>query len=194
MKTLGRTEKTLALAILLFFFAATLVQCKKEEESLVNWRENLGLGKEKVSRLHFFFHDTLSGKNPTAVTIAQAAMTKTSPTRFGAVNMADDPLTEGPELTSKLVGRAQGFYASAGQQEVCLLMAMSYLLTEGKYKGSSLSILGRNHALDPVRELPVIGGSGLFRLARGYAVAKTHRLNKTSGDAIIEYHVTVIHY
>ncbi|KAJ6944502.1 hypothetical protein NC652_009783 [Populus alba x Populus x berolinensis] len=32
---------------------------------------------------------------------------------FGHTMMADDPLTEGPELSSKLVGKAQGIYATA---------------------------------------------------------------------------------
>ncbi|CAI0402651.1 unnamed protein product [Linum tenue] len=38
---------------------------------------------------------------------------------------------------------------------------------------STLSILGRNAVWSPVREMPVIGGSGVFRFARGYAQART---------------------
>ena len=63
--------------------------------------------KEQVSRLHFYFHDTLSGKNPSAVEVAKASMTKKSPSLFGLLNIFDDPLTKGPEPTSMLVGRAQ---------------------------------------------------------------------------------------
>uniref|UniRef100_A0A7N2MZB7 Dirigent protein n=1 Tax=Quercus lobata TaxID=97700 RepID=A0A7N2MZB7_QUELO len=46
----------------------------------------------------------------------------------------------------------------------------------------------------PIREMPIVGGTGAFRLARGFVTAKTHVLNFTSGDAIIEYHVVAIHY
>ncbi|MFQ6635341.1 hypothetical protein Gotur_012196 [Gossypium turneri] len=38
--------------------------------------------------------------------------------------------------------------------------------------------------------MPIVGGSGIFRFARGYALAKTVWFNK-NGDAIVEYNVTV---
>ena len=63
--------------------------------------------------------------------VDEASMTKKLPTLFGLVNIFDDPLTEGPEPTSKLVGRAQGLYGSAGQQEVGLLLARNLVFTVG---------------------------------------------------------------
>lgn len=154
----------------------------------------LGLKKEKLSHLHFYFHDIVSGKNPTAVRIARADMTNTSSTGFGMVAMIDDPLTMTPELSSKLVGRAQGFYASASQNDVGLLMTMNFVFMEGKFNGSTLSVLGRNSVLSTVREMPIVGGSGLFRFARGYAQASTHMFDRTTGDAVVEYNVYVFHY
>lgn len=107
--------------------------------------------------------------------------------------MADDPLTETPDPNSKLVGRAQGLYGSSCQQELGLIMAMNYGFTDGIYNGSSISILGKNSAMNLVREMPVVAGTGVFRLARGYAIAKTHWVDLTSGDAIVGYNVTVYH-
>ncbi|XP_042480267.1 dirigent protein 19-like [Macadamia integrifolia] len=156
-------------------------------------RRSLGLKKEKLSHFRFYWHDILSGHNPTAVRIARAPL-NSSATGFGLMYMIDDPLTEGPEMRSKLLGRAQGFYASASQQEVGLLMAMNFAFMEGKYNGSTITILGRNAVLSAVREMPVIGGSGLFRFARGYAQVKTHNFNFTTGDAVVEYNVYVMHY
>jgi len=153
-----------------------------------------GLKREKLSHLHFYFHDIVSGRNPTAVRVAEAPMTNTSLTGFGAVVMMDDPLTTRPELTSKHVGRAQGIYASASQTELGLLMVLNFAFMEGKYNGSSLSVLGRNTVLSAVRELPIVGGSGLFRFARGYAHARTHTFDIGSGDAVVEYNVYVFHY
>ncbi|KAJ9693894.1 hypothetical protein PVL29_009722 [Vitis rotundifolia] len=49
-------------------------------------------------------------------------MTSKSATVFCAEFMMDDPLTVGPEPSSKLVRRAQGIYASASQEEMGLLM------------------------------------------------------------------------
>lgn len=149
--------------------------------------------RETVTNLQFYFHDMVSGKNPTAIKVAQSAQTEKSPTLFGAIMMADDPLTEGPDPNSKLVGRAQGLYGSAGQSEMCLIMAMNFAFTDGIYNGSSVSILGKNSALNPVREMAIVGGTGLFRLARGYAIAKTHWFDIKTGDAIVRYNVTVVH-
>ncbi|CAN1307028.1 Pterocarpan synthase 1, partial [Linum perenne] len=154
----------------------------------------LGLKKEKLSHLRFFFHDIVSGPNPTTARIAQAQVTNTSSTLFGLLSVIDDPLTSGPEPNSKLVGRAQGVYASASQSDVGLLMAMNFAFVEGKYNGSTLSVLGRNAVMSPVREMPVIGGSGVFRFARGYAQAKTLVYDLKSGNAVVEYNVFVFHY
>lgn len=76
-------------------------------------------------------------------------------------------MTEGPEVSSKLVGRGQGLYASAGSEEFSLLMVWSVVFKSGEYNGSSLTILGRNPTLRPVREMCIVGGTGVFRLARG---------------------------
>uniref|UniRef100_A0A2P2NK10 Dirigent protein n=1 Tax=Rhizophora mucronata TaxID=61149 RepID=A0A2P2NK10_RHIMU len=73
-------------------------------------------------------------------------------------------------------------------------MVMNYAFTEGNYNGSSISILGRNHIMDDSREMPIVGGSGQFRLARGYALAHTVRFDVQTGDATVEYDVYVSHY
>ncbi|KAK9741949.1 hypothetical protein RND81_03G139100 [Saponaria officinalis] len=71
-------------------------------------------------------------------------------------------------------------------------MVMSYEFNIGKYN-SSISIVGRNPPMKDVREMPIIGGTGLFRVARGYALAHTIWANNL-GDAIVEYHVDVYHF
>ena len=121
-------------------------------------------------------------------------MTNKSATLFGGVAVLDDPLTVGPEPSSKLVGRAQGMYAAASQKEFGLLMVMNFAFMEGKYNGSTLSVLGRNTIFSKVREMPIIGGSGVFRYARGYVEARTYSFNVKSGDAVVEYNVYAFHY
>ncbi|KAM0980903.1 hypothetical protein ACFX2J_014023 [Malus domestica] len=73
-------------------------------------------------------------------------------------------------------------------------MALNFVFVEGKYNGSTLSVLGRNAVLSAVREMPIVGGSGLFRFARGYAHASTHQFDIKTGDAVVEYNVYVFHY
>ncbi|KAF9615914.1 hypothetical protein IFM89_027153 [Coptis chinensis] len=158
----------LVLLVSLLIEAAICVEGDDQNWSTTQHEEdldvNLGLGKEKVTRLHFYFHDIERGNKPSAVTIAEANSTKNSPYAFGELFMADDALTVGPELTSKIVGRAQGLYGSADQQDIGLVMALTLHFTEGKYNGSDLSILGRNGSLHSPREFPIVGGTGLFSL------------------------------
>ncbi|KAK8531737.1 hypothetical protein V6N13_131096 [Hibiscus sabdariffa] len=178
--------------IILFFpfFSAFLITINGEfssESVIITSTKRM----EKTTRLHFYFHDIVSGKNPTAVKITRAH--NMSAGSFGTAFMADDPLTEEPEFGSKLVGRAQGIYASASQHDAGLLMVMNFAFSEGTYNGSTLSILGRNEIFRTVREMPVVGGTGIFRFARGYALAKTVWYNK-HGNAVVEYNVSVVHY
>ncbi|KAL7206927.1 hypothetical protein ACSBR2_019601 [Camellia fascicularis] len=158
------------------------------------WFESLNHAKEKVTKLHFYFHDIESGNNPTSITVAQANNSLSSPTFFGLINMVDNPLTEGPELTSKQLGRAQGMFGASSMEEQSVFMNINLFFTDGEFNGSTLALLGRNSIFHEYREMSIVGGSGVFRLARGIATAKTYSINTNLGDAVVEYHVIAIHY
>jgi hypothetical protein len=53
--------------------------------------------------------------------------------------------------------------------------------------------MGRNSIMQEVREMAVIGGTGVFRWARGYAQARTHTFDPKTGDASVEYNVFIRH-
>ncbi|XP_076931591.1 dirigent protein 21-like [Bidens hawaiensis] len=180
--------------IFTLFIISSLLQAQSHQFSRKLSSKSLGFKKEKLTHIHFYFHDIISGDHPTVVRVAEAPTSNTSSTFFGITAVIDDLLTAGPEPTSKVVGRAQGIYAFDGLNDARLLMALNYVFTEGKYNGSTLSILGSNALFSPVREMPIVGGSGLFRFARGYALAKTYSRNASTGDAIVEYNVYVLHY
>ncbi|KAL6966289.1 Dirigent protein 19 [Sarracenia purpurea var. burkii] len=186
---------TVIISILLLFLPLTPATTG-EDSSFVKRidRRLLGLKKEKLSHFRFYWHDILAGSNVTAVTVVQPP-SNTSATAFGLINMIDDPLTLGPELgTSEMVGRAQGLYGSASQQDLGLLMVMNFAFIVGKYNGSSITVVGRNAVFSKVREMAVIGGSGLFRFARGFVQARTHKVDLSTGNAVVEYNVYVLHY
>ncbi|ESW20999.1 hypothetical protein PHAVU_005G032500 [Phaseolus vulgaris] len=147
---------------------------------------------ERFTHLHYYFHDIFDGEEPTCITIIDPP--RQSLGGFGATVMVDSPLTEGSELSSKEVGRAQGTYALASQHDLGFQMVMNFLFSEGAYEGSSVSMVGRNGVLDEIREMPIVGGSGAFRFARGYALAKTVWSNSTSGNAVVEYNVWLYHF
>ncbi|XP_016460241.1 dirigent protein 23-like [Nicotiana tabacum] len=134
-------------------------------KAVEKWFTKLPHAEQKVTKFHFYFHDILRGKNPTAVQIAQSNTTAKSLTLFRFVAMMDDPLTVGPEPNSTIVGRAQGIYGSVDKKEGALLMNLNFVFTSGKLNGSILSVLGRNHVFNEYREMPIVSNSGVFRLA-----------------------------
>uniref|UniRef100_A0A0D3HFT5 Dirigent protein n=1 Tax=Oryza barthii TaxID=65489 RepID=A0A0D3HFT5_9ORYZ len=75
--------------------------------------------------------------------VAEAPTTNASATWFGTVVVIDNPLTDGPNLTSsRLVGRAQGMYVvAAGKDALSLMMSMNFVFADdGPYNGSSLAV------------------------------------------------------
>ncbi|GJN28611.1 hypothetical protein PR202_gb16815 [Eleusine coracana subsp. coracana] len=179
------TKGTLLLLIVLLVAAA-------DAQLMQKGRRRATTAAAAPTHLHFYFHDTVSGKSPTAVRVVAPPDASSMP-MFGMVNVMDDPLTEGPEPGSGPVGRAQGLYMGSDQARLGFLQAMNLVFTSGEFNGSTLALLGRNCPLDDVRELPVVGGTGAFRFATGYALLRTHWLDLRTGDAIVEYNVYVMH-
>ncbi|CAG7882496.1 unnamed protein product [Brassica rapa] len=174
------------------FLLAAIVSAGKGENFAKNIdRKHLGLRKEKLTFFRVYWHDIQSGSNPSSVVLRPPLSNSSF---FGAVTMIDNRLTTAVSVNSTLVGQAQGMYAGTGQHEASALMVMNFAFKTGKYNGSTISILGRNAVFTKVREMPVIGGSGLFRFARGYVEARTKWLNVKTGDATVEYSCYVLHY
>ncbi|KAM7470911.1 hypothetical protein LguiA_009094 [Lonicera macranthoides] len=82
------------------------------------WAKQVKPGKEVVTNLQFYFHDTLNSLGHPSIPGTQTTIFRTF---FRALMMADDMLSVGPELTSKIVGHAHGLYGAAGQMELGLL-------------------------------------------------------------------------
>ncbi|KAE8687034.1 Dirigent protein 4 [Hibiscus syriacus] len=148
---------------------------------------------QKLTHLHFFLHDTLSGQNPSAVIVARPNMT-TASVPFGEVIVVDDPLTVGPNITSEVIGNAQGLWVSTGRDVLTLMVYLDFGFMKGQFNGSSISMFSRNPITETERELAVGGGRGKFRMAKGFAQLKTYFRNSTLRNSIVEYKVTVIHY
>lgn len=70
---------------------------------------------------------------------------------------------------------AQRLYSFASQEEFSLLLAMTIVFTGGQHNRSSVTILGRNPVLQSRGEFPIVGGTGDFRLARGFATASNYK-------------------
>ncbi|XP_059068304.1 dirigent protein 23-like [Cryptomeria japonica] len=124
--------------------------------------------------MQFYFHDKVSGQNVTAVEVTHSPSTKSSPTFFRSVVVIDDLLTEGLEPTSKLLGRAQGLYALASQEDLQLLMAVTYVFQSGEFNGSTLAVVGHNAVFNEVREMRDVQDGSRIR-------PRTHTLLRHQG-------------
>ncbi|KAK6156031.1 hypothetical protein DH2020_010279 [Rehmannia glutinosa] len=159
------------------------------------WFEKLDQSKEINTKLHFYYHDTLTGDKRTIWKVAESDITCKSPTSFGLIYMVDNLLTVGPEPDSQVVGRAQGTAGFADLHNIALQMGLNFLFTEGKYMGSTISVLGRNPvAEETCRELPIVGGTGVFRMARGAVITSTYSFDKSTSNGIIEFTFYITHY
>ncbi|KAI3899604.1 hypothetical protein MKW98_008392 [Papaver atlanticum] len=152
------------------------------------------MSMEKMTKLHFYFHDNITGNYPTSFKIAEApGISNSSSTLFGELYIIDSPLTVGPEPNSRLVGRAQGLYGFSDRNVFSLTMGISLVFTGSKkFNGSTISMFTRNPIADTDREFVIIGGTGYFQFARGFVTAKTY--SSTIKNAIVEYNCTIVHY
>ncbi|KAI3728921.1 hypothetical protein L6452_17566 [Arctium lappa] len=189
-----RMKSRIIFACLLMLFAATLVVVNGKYHSdshIIDAPTTI-----KKTHLHFFFHDTISGDNPSSVLIAKpngTVVEEGNIVPFGAVYVFDDPLTEGPTPNSKVIGNARGFYASTSHgSDLTLLLSGDFEFTSGEFNGSSISVFSR----DPLvveKEVAVVGGRGKFRMAKGFILLNAIFFNATNGDAILECDVTIFH-
>ncbi|XP_073277602.1 dirigent protein 22-like [Primulina huaijiensis] len=180
----------LAVFLVVLFGSGSAVN--DEEESSVPVPK-LCLGKETITNLRFYIQDLVGGNNRTVWEIAKTNLTDILPSAFGLVSILDNLVTSGPGMDSGEVGRIQGIIGLSDFHEKAIFMLLNLVFTDGQYKGSGLCILGRNPLEDKLREVPIVGGTGVFRMARGYAVTRTYYEDEIQHRGIIEYNVVVAH-
>ncbi|CAI8616524.1 unnamed protein product [Vicia faba] len=92
---------------------------------------------------------------------------------FGTMTVFDDELTEGEELGSGLVGKAQGFYIASSVEGTSQVMAFTAKFEENGYE-DSLSFFGVHRTTQVSQsQLAIIGGTGKYVNANGIAIIKT---------------------
>ncbi|KAI3445010.1 hypothetical protein Pfo_001675 [Paulownia fortunei] len=150
-------------------------------------------GSEKIAKFRVYLQDVLGGPNATVYEVARANITSISPTSFGQVRVVDDLITAEPDANSEKLGRAQGVITFSGLEESALTMNMNFVFTAGVYEGSTLCIVGRNPISNNNRELPIIGGTGIFRWARGYSISNTYSYDPATEYGVLEYNLYVVY-
>uniref|UniRef100_J3N6U5 Dirigent protein n=1 Tax=Oryza brachyantha TaxID=4533 RepID=J3N6U5_ORYBR len=118
--------------------------------------------------------------------------TATSPRQFGDIVVLNNALTEGPGAGSARVGTAQGFGVRVSERGVVTDLSMHMVMEAGEHRGSSVAVKGRIDVGVAVRESVVVGGTGRFRLARGYMVSRSYDYS-LAGGGVVEIDVYLQH-
>ncbi|KAL7589932.1 hypothetical protein Lser_V15G38452 [Lactuca serriola] len=111
---------------------------------------------------------------------------------FGTLTVIDDELTEGHELGSGLIGKAQGYYVSSSIDGKSQTMAFTVMFMHGSYI-DSLSFMGVHRSAVAESQLAVMGGTGKYVNAKGHAVVKTfqgtNQQNNDGMETLLQFHV-----
>lgn len=152
------------------------------------------LKSKKTKNIVFYVHDYLTGDDTSAVTVAGKNGHTTSIMHFGTILAVDDPVTEGPDPTSKQLGRAQGLYINSQLDGKGLHLVFSVIFTDGEYKRSTLEIQGADIFSMEEREFSVVSGTGCFRFVKGYGILTTEFMDLPNLRAILKLNITLKYY
>ncbi|KAI3823561.1 hypothetical protein L1987_05000 [Smallanthus sonchifolius] len=161
---------------------------------ILYWVYTYPNSKYKQTNLVLYVHDSLTGDDKSAMTVAGKDGPTTSIMHFGTLLAHDDPVTIGPDPGSKEIGRAQGMYINSQLDGKALYMTFSVMFTDGEYEGSTLEIQGTDPFVLKEREFSVVSGTGYFRFVRGYGIMTTEFLDTQNMRAIIKLNITVRHF
>ncbi|KAH7548000.1 hypothetical protein JRO89_XS14G0051500 [Xanthoceras sorbifolium] len=108
---------------------------------------------------------------------------------FGSITVIDDELTEGHELGSGVVGKAQGFYMASSLDGTSQTVALTALLHGGAEHDhdieDSISFFGVHRTASPDSQIAVVGGTGKYENAKGYATVETiHQEDQHTTDGV----------
>ncbi|CAN6289835.1 unnamed protein product [Urochloa humidicola] len=94
---------------------------------------------------------------------------------FGTTTVIDDELTEGHELGAGVIGRAQGFYVASSQDGTSKTIVLTAMFEgpDAPHGGDTLSFFGVHRMAAPESHVAIIGGTGKYENARGFAAIQT---------------------
>lgn len=97
---------------------------------------------------------------------------------FGSLTAIDDEVTDGEELGSAVVGRAQGFYFVSSLDGSSHTVAFTVILrrhNDDDDDQDTISFFGVHRRGSPESPIAVVGGTGKYEKAGGFAVIENLR-------------------
>ncbi|GFY82210.1 disease resistance-responsive (dirigent-like protein) family protein [Actinidia rufa] len=127
-----------------------------------------------------------AGQLPAGLTLQQLM--------FGSITVVDNELTEGHELGSAVLGRAQGFYLASSLDGTSHTLVLTALFHGSEHEGEdTISFFGVHRTGSPVSPIAIVGGTGMYEDAKGYATIETlpqHDQHTTDGvETITQFNV-----
>ncbi|KAK9283718.1 hypothetical protein L1049_011968 [Liquidambar formosana] len=133
-----------------------------------------------------------AGQLPTGATLQKLM--------FGSITVIDDELTEGHELGSAVIGKAQGFYLASSLDGNSHTMALTVLFHGGGEQHDeedTISFFGVHRTASPDSDIAIVGGTGKYENAKGYATIQSlHQEDQhtTDGvDTILQFNIYLSH-
>lgn len=120
-----------------------------------------------------------AGQLPSGLTLQQLM--------FGSITVVDNELTEGHELGSSVLGKGQGFYLASSLDGTSHTLALTTLFhgADHDHVDDTISFFGVHRTGSPVSHIAVIGGTGKYEHAKGYATIETlHQVDQHTTDGV----------
>ncbi|KAL8557815.1 hypothetical protein ACS0TY_005057 [Phlomoides rotata] len=89
---------------------------------------------------------------------------------FGSVTVVDNEITEGHELGSAVLGKAQGFYMVSSSDGSSHTLALTALFHGGEHHEidhDTISFFGVHRTATPISHIAIVGGTGIYENANG---------------------------
>ncbi|GLJ48214.1 hypothetical protein SUGI_1018120 [Cryptomeria japonica] len=132
----------------------------------------------RETNMVFYVH----GKNAAEIVVAGANGSSSEFGKFGTGVVMDVLVTWEPQNDSKVIGKAKGIYlfADASGNRASSPMLITIVFENDKNQSdsyNSLQLQGVDDLYGSKREVSVVGGTGKFRFARGYAIITTETVD-----------------
>ncbi|XP_057790756.1 dirigent protein 22-like [Salvia miltiorrhiza] len=147
----------------------------------------------KETEITLYYKISAGGPNATVIEVPGPSIGPLNFTRFGATFVSDTLITEEIEEFSAPVARGRRFFVIAALDGSQSLWVDSVVFINGKYKGSTLQLQG-SYSFMELSEMAVVGGTGKFRRASGYATFETVYFDPVRSYAVLQSNLTVLHY
>lgn len=107
-----------------------------------------------------------AGNLPAGLTVQQLM--------FGSVTVVDNEITEGHELGTGVLGKVQGFYLTSSTDGSSHTLVLTALFHGNAHEADdTISFFGVHRTATPISHIAIIGGTGKYENAKGYATIET---------------------